>query len=152
MNTMNILKSIRIIIKLIISFDLRSGASSVYHAFYKRNTVVQLLTHRYFLYSMMICLATFLWSKNSINMLDPKISFLINFIAIILCSTLVPSFICSFKPFQGYGPPLHYIEFFTPFIIIFTSSLFLNYVANSHFNMINILYALVRHSIIGITY
>lgn len=97
-------------IKSILSFDI-DPQSGQHHVRYKSSWISQLLENRVLLYCLLILMNGF------INARGIKISddFSFNLILLFSSATIIPCILCCLRVFQGYGPPLHYIEFFTPF-------------------------------------
>ena len=95
--------------KSILSFNII--ARSAHHARYKRSWLSQLIENRILLYSFIALFYGFVELKGVMISNDSSFNLLFLFTA----ACIVPSALCCFRIFQGYGPPLHYIEFFTPF-------------------------------------
>ena len=94
--------------KQLFSFNIDPSTGNR-HAAYKSSWFLQLMENRGFLYSLYFISFYFL-SGQDINY-DSK--FILLLFTTVSC--IAPSILCCTRFFQGYGPPLHYIEFFTPF-------------------------------------
>lgn len=103
-------------IRNLLCFNLQIGASSKMQSFLKHNIIFQIFQIRFYLYS-----ALFLIIYYNSPYLEYNERFILNLICVVFAATVVPSILCCFKPFLGYGPPLHYIEYFAPFIILLSS-------------------------------
>ena len=100
-------------LKSIFSFDLepRSGK---HDARYKRSWLMQLLENRSFIYMAYFLIVSFI-EVGGCN-IDLAINTFKSFDLLLIFSAalIAPSFICCLRIFQGYGPPFHYIDFFSP--------------------------------------
>ena len=106
-------------LRKLFSFDINPGTGHN-HVRYKSSWLSQLIENRCFLYSLCII---------GLHFINPRLQTHDSSLLLVLFTTIsciAPSVLCCSRFFQGYGPPLHYIDFFTPFNYISLLALVVN--------------------------
>lgn len=99
------------LINIFLSFNTESNFYPI--PLHKRNWLILLLINRVYLYTLLLFVGSIMAPE--VAVLSTSLPYLL----MLVSSSIFPAILCNFRPFQGYGPPNHYLDFFSSFAWIF---------------------------------